>query len=109
MARLSKLSRSIAGKVAIVTGAGGELWPIARAVFDQAYEPVPPGSAGANGLYLKRPRQALALQLRESRNVVLSGTRGVLSGAAGDWIVDYGNGDLAVVAGDRFKVYYEFL
>jgi hypothetical protein len=60
-------------------------------------------------MYLKRPRQALALQLRESRNVVLSGTRGVLSGAAGDWIVDYGNGDLAVVAGDRFKVYYEFL
>lgn len=94
---------------AIVTGAGGELWPIARAVFDQTYEPVPPGSAGANGLYLKRPRQALALQLRESRNVVLSSTRGVLSGAAGDWIVDYGNGDLAVVAGDRFTVYYEFL
>jgi hypothetical protein len=94
---------------AIVTGAGGELWPIARVVFDQAYEPVSPGSAGENGLYLKRPRQALALQLRESRNVVLSGTRGVLSGAAGDWIVDYGNGDLAVVAGDRFTVYYEFL
>jgi hypothetical protein len=33
----------------------------------------------------------------------------VLSGVAGDWIVDHGDGDLAVVSADRFEDYYQLM
>lgn len=94
---------------AIVTGAVGESWPIGRATFESTYEPEPPLTMGEDGWYRKRVREALALQLTESRNVVLSNARGVLSGKAGDWIVDHGHGDLAVVADEVFLKYYEFI
>jgi hypothetical protein len=37
----------------------------------------------------------------------MPGAIGILTGEAGDWIVDYGDGDLAVVSGARFEVSYD--
>ncbi len=94
---------------ALVTGSAGEQWPVARVKFETAYESALPTMMGEKGWYLKRSREGLALQLGDARNIVLSKNRGVLSGIAGDWIVDHGDGDLAIVSGDLFPEYYEVL
>ena len=91
---------------AIVQGAHGEIWPIARARFMAAYEPTGSATMGEPGIYRKKPTDVLALQLTEFRHLVLSGGRGALEGQAGDWLVDYGNGDMAVVSADVFSQYY---
>jgi len=91
---------------AIVQGAHGEIWPIARSRFIDAYEPAECTTMGEPGNYRKRPADILALQLTEFRHLVLSGGRGALEGQAGDWLVDYGNGDMAVVSADVFSQYY---
>jgi hypothetical protein len=93
----------------LVTGADGETWPIPRDVFESGYEPVAPLVMGEDGAYIKRGRSALALQLNEARKIVMSRGRGVLAGEAGDWIVDYGGGDLAVVSSELFLRYYELV
>ena len=91
---------------AIVQGALGEIWPITRAKFIENYEPVEAVQMGESGRYRKKPTDVLALQLTEFRHLVLSGGRGALEGHAGDWLVDYGNGDMAVVSADVFSQYY---
>ncbi len=92
---------------AIVTGAHGDSWPIARATFDRLYDPVGETTAGNPGRYRRIPRKVLAYQLADTTRIVLSDGRGVLSGGAGDWVVDYGDGDLAVVSEEAFANYYE--
>jgi hypothetical protein len=57
--------------------------------------------------YEKRRRPVLALQLAEKSRVDLQGSMGILSGNAGDWVVDFGEGDLAVVGEDQFREIYE--
>jgi hypothetical protein len=42
-------------------------------------------------------------------SVDLSGGRGTLSGSAGDWLVQYGSGDAAVVGNEIFAQTYELL
>jgi hypothetical protein len=39
----------------------------------------------------------------------LSGSRGVLRGNKGDWIVDYGNQDLSVIQERLFETYYKVI
>ncbi len=94
---------------ALLTGAAGDRWPVPRARFVATYEAIastPPGGAGA---YRKRPADVLALRMAEAFTVSLSGGRGGLSGAAGDWLVQYAPGDQAVVAGPIFTATYELL
>lgn len=94
---------------AIVTGALGESWPVSRVTFESTYLPDGTLTTGQDGRYHKRSREVLALQLTESRNIVLSNSRGVLAGSAGDWIVDHGSGDLAIVSDNTFPKYYEII
>ncbi len=94
---------------AIVTGALGESWPVSRVTFENTYVPDGTLTTGQDGSYHKRSREVLALQLTESRNIVLSNSRGVLAGSAGDWIVDHGGGDLAIVSDNTFPKYYEII
>jgi len=94
---------------ALVVGGAGESWPINRDKFAKLYEPMNSGAMGVDGTFRKMPRDALAYQLRETRQIVLSGGRGILSGSAGDWIVDQGSGDLFVVGGPVFDAYYVVL
>jgi hypothetical protein len=94
---------------ALLTGAAGERWPVPRAHFDAAYEPVAPTRGGCDGTYRKRPALVLAKRMSETFAVDLSDARGTLRGGAGDWIVQYAPGDWAVVAGPIFAATYELL
>lgn len=94
---------------AIATGVAGERWPIARRVFDASYDAVPPTRPGEDGVYRKRPRQVLARCMNRAFDVELPGGRGRLEGHAGDWLVQYEPGDLAVVAAAIFRETYELL
>ena len=93
---------------ALVTGEDNDSWPIARATFDELYCPDGGTQVGADGLYEKKPKRVWALLLGENSRVDMSGGRGVLLGQNGDWIVDYGDGDMAVVAGTTFAKLYRF-
>jgi hypothetical protein len=91
---------------AIVTGDAGESWCTTRAYFDANYEPVEGTEAGQDGTYAKRRQEVLVFQLGAPRRIPLSGDRGILSGKAGDWVVDYGSGNLAIVAQELFPQYF---
>jgi len=91
---------------ALVTGSGGECWPVDRAKFEGLYAPLEGGEMGVDGTFRKLSGDALAFQLKESRPVPLSSGRGILYGNAGDWIVDYGLGDLAAISAAAFDSYY---
>lgn len=92
---------------ALVTGEDNDSWPIARAKFDELYCPNGGTQAGADGLYEKKTRRVWALSLGENSRVDMPGGRGVLLGRSGDWIVDYGGGDMAIVAGATFAKLYQ--
>lgn len=94
---------------AIVTGDDGEQWPVTLAFFRKTYEPNGKYTIGQDGDYRKIPSNAVALRLTGPRTVALSGGRGALSGKAGDWLVDYGGGDLSIVGDKQFEAYYEVL
>ena len=48
-----------------------------------------------------------ALRLMQPGRIDLLGAMGILSGEAGDWIVDYGEGDVALVGRSKFPALYE--
>jgi hypothetical protein len=94
---------------ALLTGAAGDRWPMARHRFDAAYEAVAPTAAGAEGTYRKLAVVVHARQMQAPFRVALSNQRGVLHGAAGDWLVQYAQDDVAVVAQSIFAATYELL
>jgi hypothetical protein len=94
---------------AIVTGAAGDTWPVPRARFVATYDAVPPTPGGAAGTYRKRVAVVHARRMDAPFAVTLSDGRGTLSGAAGDWLVEYAPGDLAVVDGAIFATTYELV
>lgn len=92
---------------ALVTGSHDEEWPISIDKFQATYTPVGDVQLGVAGIYRKESRSGLAIQLSAPRSVILSDGRGVLRGRKGDWVIDYGGGDLSLVAQELFKTYYE--
>ena len=94
---------------AILTGNGGQHWRVSQAKFANKYRPIPPTIAGQAGHYRSLPYHILALQLWEPFDVLLADGVSALSGHAGDWLVDYGDGSLGVVAQNTFATTYEVL
>ena len=103
---------------AIITGAAGERWPITRERFAAKYQSLDqPANQATNGAgtrlqagrYRSLPLPALARQIGMPFTVVLAGGGAVLHGAPGDWLVDYGDDSLGVVAQSRFADLYEVL
>lgn len=94
---------------AIVLGEAGESWPVGRKAFEKYYQPQDGVVMGQEGLYLKKVRAVIALPLNAASRLDLSDGRGILVGKRGDWLVDYGDGDLAVVSGPIFESTYELL
>jgi PGDYG protein len=82
---------------------------VKREIFDKIYEPVEATKPGLDGCYRGIVREVRALQLKEGKRLDLPDGRGVLRGGAGDWVVDYGDGDMSVVAEDVFAATYELL
>lgn len=94
---------------AIITGVAGEQWRVSRARFADKYRPKPPMVSGSPGAYLSRRYEILALQMTEPFEVVLADGVSRLAGSQGDWLVDYGDGSMGVVAQDIFSTTYELL
>jgi len=94
---------------AILTGDDGQHWRVSQAKFANKYRPVPPTEAGRSGHYMSRPYHILALQLPESFDVLLADGLSELAGRPGDWLVDYGDGSLGIVADGIFAATYQIL
>lgn len=89
---------------AVVSAPGGEQWPVERAAFARRYRP-----AGPPGAYDSVPRPSLAVRMADPFAVVLADGVSRLSGQPGDWLVDYGDGHLGIVAADIFAATYDVL
>ncbi|MES2127014.1 MAG: PGDYG domain-containing protein [Pseudomonadota bacterium] len=94
---------------AIVTGIDGETWRVSAARFGQRYHPVPPLPAGQPGSYVSAPNTVIAHCVGQSFSVALDDSGTLLHGRPGDWLVNYDDGTLGVVAADLFNRYYELL
>jgi len=94
---------------AILTGNGGHQWRVSHGKFAHKYRPVPPTVAGQSGRYVSLPYHILAVQLQQPFSVLLADQMSQLSGQAGDWLVDYGDGSLGIVAHDIFATTYEIV
>jgi len=92
---------------AVLTGVAGEHWRVSRIRFHDKYQPVPPTRAGEDGTYRSLPTRILAVPMREPFSVLLSDGASRLHGKAGDWLVDYGDGSLGIVARAIFATTYE--
>ena len=92
---------------AIVTGATGERWVVSRERFDPKYLPADATlTHGQPGAYRNRPSVVLAKRMDEPFTIARSAGGDRLTGAAGDWVMQYAPGDYGVVKAERFaKVY----
>jgi hypothetical protein len=94
---------------AILTGLAGEHWRVSREHFAEKYRPVPPTRPGESGRYESLPNRIVALSMPEPFQVLLADGISQLSGGAGDWLVDYGDGSLGIVAEAVFATLYEIV
>jgi hypothetical protein len=94
---------------AVLTGPAGEQWPAARARFMDKYRPLGPVEPGADATYLSLPVEVLAVAMTVPFVVHLPDGRSHLAGQPGDWLGDYGDGSLGVVAPAIFSASYEIL
>jgi len=92
---------------ALITGSAGERWSVARERFDAKYEAVAPTRAGEDGPYRARPVPVLARQMHEAFTLARQAGGDVLSGSAGDWVLQYGPGDYGVILAARFARVYK--
>jgi hypothetical protein len=92
---------------AVVTGGRNEQWPVERTRFEATYEAVAPTRMGEDGVYRHRPDVVLARRLDQPFKLTLFANRGTLSGAPGDWLVQYAPGDVGVVREAVFADTYE--
>lgn len=91
---------------ALVTDGAPPAWPVRRGVFDARYEAAGGQRHGEGGLYRKLPHGVTALQIHDAGRVDLAEGRGVLMAQRGDWLVDYGGNDIAVVSAEAFTRSY---
>lgn len=93
----------------IITEANGFRWPVSKMFFDKHYRPEGMTIAGSDGNYSKMRQEVICLELFEEKRLDLSNGKGILYGRAGDWMIDYGNGDLSIVSKDQFPRLYELI
>lgn len=94
---------------AILTGAEGDTWPVERAKFYTSYEAINGTTHGQDGTYQKRPIPVLAMQLTEPASVKVGYANDPINGKAGDWLLQYGEGDFGIVSQAIFEKTYEII
>ena len=94
---------------AIITGTAGEHWRVSRVHFADKYKAVPPTTDGQAGRYISLPNRIIAVPMMEPFEVLLADGKSLLSGRAGEWLVDYGDGSLGIVSEAIFATTYEIL
>jgi len=102
------LNRYAAGD-ALITGSTGDRWCVSRDRFEAKYRPEAPTAAGQAGNYRNHPVPVLAKRMTVSFSIARSIGGDVLSGGAGDWLVQYAPGDHGIVAAARFDSVYRVL
>lgn len=103
---LEGANRYVAGD-ALVTGTGDARWVVDRARFDGKYVPADAALPhGQPGRYRNRPVAVLAKRMDAPFTIARRAAGDVLSGAAGDWVMQYSPGDYGVVRADRFAEVY---
>ena len=112
---------------AIITGSTGDKWSVSRDRFNLKYEPATeisrspnsnsksngrggeaPGIsvAARDGQFRARPIPVMAKQINESFRASRSAGGDMLTGDAGDWLLQYAPGDFGVIANARFQQVY---
>ena len=94
---------------AILRGIAGEQWRVSAARFAEKYRAVPPTTDGQPGRYVSLPHHVSALRMNQPFEVVLADGVSRLRGQADDWLVDYGDGSLGIVAAAIFPTTYEII
>ena len=94
---------------AIMTGTDGHQWRVSRESFAHRYQPIAPTRMGEPGRYRSVPIEVLAIAMAGPFEVVLRDGISQLHGERGDWLVDYGDGSLGVVAAAVFDSMYEIV
>jgi hypothetical protein len=94
---------------AIVTGRAGDKWRVSRAHFEEKYRALPPTVEGQDGRYRSLTNSIMAVRMASSFEVLLADGVSRLRGQPGDWLVDYGDGSLGIVAPAIFAATYEIV
>jgi hypothetical protein len=94
---------------AILTGINGEHWRVSQARFPAKYRPAESTAAGEDGAYVSLPNRVFAVPMAEGFEVLLADGESKLTGRAGDWLVDYGDGSLGIVSKRVFSDTYEIV
>jgi hypothetical protein len=94
---------------ALVSGADGDRWCVARDRFDRAYAALGPTVSGADGRYQNVPRPVLARQIPDAFRCQRNISGDWLNGNAGDWLLQYAPGDLGIASAQRFARVYRSL
>jgi PGDYG protein len=94
---------------AVITGSAGERWRVTRAHFAEKYRAVPPTAEGQDGRYVSLTNSIMAVPMSEAFEVLLADGVSQLRGQPGDWLVDYGDGSLGIVAPAIFATTYELV
>jgi PGDYG protein len=89
---------------AIVQGQAGERWRVSAPHFDAKYV-----ATDRPGRYRSRPYAVQALCLAQACELLLPDGQSTLQGQPGDWLLDYGDGSLGIVAAHLFELTYELL
>jgi hypothetical protein len=92
---------------AIINAADGETWVVSRRRFDEKYLAIPPTLAGQAGRYEAKKMIALAKQMTDAFSIAREAGGDVLTGSAGDWLIQYAPGDFGVVLNPRFQRIYQ--
>ncbi len=114
-ARTALLVQTLEGNVpasagdAIITGAHGEEWPVPGARFAEKYRATDGLQQGDDGTYLALPIEVAALKIDQTFAVLQSDGVARLNGQAGDWLIDYGDGSLGIVADAIFDQIYDIM
>jgi hypothetical protein len=94
---------------ALITGSTGDRWCVSRDRFDAKYDPEPPTIRGHAGDYRNRPVVVLAKHMGQAFTVARMAGGDSLSGAAGDWLIQYAPGDYGIVERTRFERVYRLI
>ena len=90
----------------IITDATGK-WVTSLDYVKRYYKPTKGIKFGEEGEYVKDAQNVLVLQLLGVKRLEFPNGKGTLSGKAGDWLVDYGNGEFSIVSKERFEELYQ--
>ncbi len=94
---------------ALITGSTGDHWSVSRDRFDAKYQPEPGIAHGQNGRYRNLPMPVLAIQQQTAFRAERCAGGDVISGKAGDWLMQYAANDHGIVENAKFHRVYKLV